>query len=180
MKRQVTKLGPPLLWHWESHRPEETEALGHSLGRAALPASVLALEGDLGAGKTCLVRGLAAGLDSRDRVSSPTFTVEGIYEGRLQLHHFDAYFQAKAASYLELGGEEAFYGEGVAAIEWAERVPEFLPTDHLRIALNHSGEEHRSVKAEAFGPLARRWLAATVALLTGEILVLSDDESPSA
>jgi thiamine-monophosphate kinase len=158
----------------QSDGPERTERLGLALGRAASAGTVLALDGELGAGKTCLVRGLARGLGSGDRVSSPTFAIEGIYEGRLALHHLDAYFAEKAASYLELGGEEALHGAGVAAVEWAERVEEFLPADHLRIRIEHLGPECRRVEMVARGPFSERWLAATV----GELA--SGAESPSA
>ncbi len=95
-------------------------------------------------------------------MSSPTFTIEGRYAGRLALHHFDAYFRAKAAGYLELGGEEALHGSGVAAIEWADRVAEYLPADHLRLRLEHAGPERRRIEIRAGGPFSARWLAATV------------------
>ncbi|MBK9383932.1 MAG: tRNA (adenosine(37)-N6)-threonylcarbamoyltransferase complex ATPase subunit type 1 TsaE [Planctomycetes bacterium] len=153
----------------QSESEERTSALGRALGRAAVPGAVLALDGELGAGKTCLVRGLAEGLGSSDRVSSPTFAIEGLYTGRLELHHFDAYFAEKAASYLELGGEEAFHGGGVAAVEWAERVEAFLPTDHLRVRCEHLGPERRRIEMRANGPFSERWLAATVETLAAEL-----------
>jgi thiamine-monophosphate kinase len=152
-----------------SESEERTAAIGRALGRSAAPGAVLALEGDLGAGKTCLVRGLAEGLGSTDRVSSPTFAIEGIYSGRLELHHFDAYFAAKAASYLELGGDEAFHGGGVAAVEWAERVEAFLPADHLRVRCEHLGPDRRRIEMRATGPFSERWLAATVGQLAAEL-----------
>jgi tRNA threonylcarbamoyladenosine biosynthesis protein TsaE len=148
--------------------PRSARRLGFALGRAASPGAVLALDGELGAGKTCLVRGLARGLGSADRVSSPTFAIEGIYEGRLALHHLDAYFAEKAASYLELGGEDVLHGTGVAAVEWAERVETFLPSDHLRIHIEHLGPERRRVEMVARGPFSERWLAATVGVLAAE------------
>ncbi|MBL8897928.1 MAG: tRNA (adenosine(37)-N6)-threonylcarbamoyltransferase complex ATPase subunit type 1 TsaE [Planctomycetes bacterium] len=161
--------GEPLRFCASSESEERTAALGRALGRTAEAGAVLALEGELGAGKTCLVRGLAEGLGSADRVSSPTFAIEGVYSGRLELHHFDAYFAEKASSYLELGGDEAFHGEGVAAVEWAERVETFLPIDHLRVRCEHRGPERRRIEMRAGGPFSERWLAATVDALAAAL-----------
>jgi thiamine-monophosphate kinase len=144
---------------------DHTERIGIALGSTAEAGAVLALDGELGAGKTCLVRGLAAGLGSADRVSSPTFGIEGIYAGRLELHHLDAYFAEKVRSFLELGGEEVLYGAGVAAVEWAERVRSFLPADHLQVRIEHLGPDRRRIEMAARGPFSRRWLAATVGAL---------------
>jgi tRNA threonylcarbamoyladenosine biosynthesis protein TsaE len=106
-----------------THSPAETEALGEAWGRAAEPGLVVALTGDLGAGKTALVRGLARGLGCAVRVHSPTFTLVNVYPGgRLPLYHLDLYRldtpeQARAA-----GLAEYLQPDGVAVIEWAERL----------------------------------------------------------
>jgi len=106
-----------------SHSPAETEALGEAWGRAAKPGLVIALTGDLGAGKTALVRGLARGLGCADRVHSPTFTLVNQYGGgRLPLCHLDLYRLDTPEQIRAAGLEEYLQPDGVAVIEWAERL----------------------------------------------------------
>ena len=106
-----------------SHSPAETEALGEKFGRAAQRGLVIALSGDLGAGKTQFVRGVARGLDCVGRVHSPTFTLVNEYGGgRLKLFHLDLYRLETAEQILSAGIEEFLSPEGVAVIEWAERL----------------------------------------------------------
>lgn len=106
-----------------SHSPAETEALGEKLGRAAQHGLVLALSGDLGAGKTQLVKGIARGLGIVTRVHSPTFTLVNEYVvGRLKLFHLDLYRLETPAQILSAGIEEFLSPDGVAVIEWAERL----------------------------------------------------------
>lgn len=106
-----------------SHSPPETEALGERWGRAAQPGLVIALSGDLGAGKTQLVKGLARGLGVAARVHSPTFTLVNEYGGgRLRLFHLDLYRLETSARILGAGLEEYLQPDGVAVIEWAERI----------------------------------------------------------
>ena len=106
-----------------SHCPAETEALGEKFGRIARPGFVLALSGDLGAGKTQFVKGLARGLGVTARVHSPTFTLVNEYGGgRLKLFHLDLYRLETPAQILSAGIEEFLSPDGVAVIEWAERL----------------------------------------------------------
>ncbi len=106
-----------------SHSPAETEALGEQWGRAAQPGQVIALSGDLGAGKTQLVRGLARGLGVTSRVHSPTFTLVNEYSGgRLKLFHLDLYRLETPEQLHSAGIEEFLQPDGVAVIEWAERL----------------------------------------------------------
>jgi tRNA threonylcarbamoyladenosine biosynthesis protein TsaE len=106
-----------------SHSPAETEALGESWGRTAARGWVIALSGDLGAGKTQLVRGLARGLDIPTRVHSPTFTLVNEYSGgRLPLHHLDLYRLETAEQIHGAGLDDFLSPAGVAVIEWAERM----------------------------------------------------------
>ena len=106
-----------------SHSPAETEALGEKFGRAAERGLVLALSGDLGAGKTQLVKGIARGLGAAARVHSPTFTLVNEYGGgRLKLFHLDLYRLETPAQILSAGIEEFLSPDGVAVIEWAERL----------------------------------------------------------
>jgi tRNA threonylcarbamoyladenosine biosynthesis protein TsaE len=105
-----------------SHSPAETESLGEAWGRQARPGSVVALNGDLGAGKTQWVRGAARGLGIPARVHSPTFTLVNEYRGgRLKLFHLDLYRLETPAQLLSAGLEEYLSPDGVAVIEWAER-----------------------------------------------------------
>jgi len=105
-----------------SHSPAETEALGEEWGRAAEPGLVLGLCGDLGAGKTQLVKGLARGLGLCARVHSPTFTLVNVYTGgRLKLFHLDLYRLASPEQILGAGLEEYLHPTGVTVIEWADR-----------------------------------------------------------
>src|SRR5580692_10648936 len=106
-----------------SHSPAETEALGEKFGRAARPGWVIALSGELGAGKTQFVKGVARGLGISARVHSPTFTLVAEYGGgRLPLFHLDLYRLENEAQILSAGLEEFLQPDGVAVIEWAERM----------------------------------------------------------
>lgn len=115
---------------------EATLALGEALGRLLPEGAVLALDGELGAGKTTLVRGLACGLGiPEEEVSSPTYTLMHQHRGRLELLHFDAWMASREGAFLAAGGREWLGGGGVAAIEWACNVSAFLPRPHLQLWL---------------------------------------------
>jgi tRNA threonylcarbamoyladenosine biosynthesis protein TsaE len=106
-----------------SHNPADTEALGERFGRAAQRGWVIALSGDLGAGKTQFVRGVARGLDCAGKVHSPTFTLVNEYGGgRLKLFHLDLYRLETAQQILSAGIEEYLVPDGVSVVEWAERL----------------------------------------------------------
>ena len=108
-----------------SHSPAETEALGEQFGRAAQRGWVIALSGDLGAGKTQFVKGLARGLGISARIHSPTFTLVAEYMGgRLDLFHLDLYRLETAEEILSAGIEDFLQPDGVAVIEWAEKLKE--------------------------------------------------------
>jgi tRNA threonylcarbamoyladenosine biosynthesis protein TsaE len=111
-----------------SHSPEETFAHGRALGETMRGGEVLALDGDLGAGKTQFVKGLAAGLGCADAVTSPTFTLIHEYTGgRLPLFHFDFYRLENEDEVLRVGLDDYLGAGGVVAIEWAEKFPALLP-----------------------------------------------------
>jgi tRNA threonylcarbamoyladenosine biosynthesis protein TsaE len=133
--------------------PEVTEALGRRLGALLFPGAVVALDGPLGAGKTQLVRAVAAGLGLADTriVTSPTFVLLQEYSARLPVYHFDAYRLRSEAEFFDLGGHEYLAGEGVSLIEWAERIPGCLPREHLSIRLEVTGASSRHVVLEAHG-----------------------------
>lgn len=110
-----------------SHSPAETEAFGERLAASLKPGDVLALRGGLGAGKTALTRGIAAGLGVRERVTSPTYTIVNEYlSGRLPLFHFDMYRLSCADELFDIGWEDYLVRGGVCAVEWSENVEDAL------------------------------------------------------
>jgi tRNA threonylcarbamoyladenosine biosynthesis protein TsaE len=125
---------------------EETSAAGEALARTLEPGQVVLLFGDLGAGKTALVRGLARGLGaSPDDVSSPTFTLIQEYRGgRATLYHVDLY-RLEPAEIADLGLDELTSGDGIVAIEWADRWPD-RPTDAIEVRLAEAGENRRRIE----------------------------------
>jgi tRNA threonylcarbamoyladenosine biosynthesis protein TsaE len=133
------------------------------LGRLLRPGDVVGLVGDLGAGKTVFVKGLAAGLDiDPTHVSSPTFTLINEYRGgRLGLHHVDLYRLEKADDLIELGLEEIVGGEGVCAVEWVDRFPGVAGADWLEVRIGFGPKSARTVDAIAHGSrasaLAAEW-----------------------
>jgi tRNA threonylcarbamoyladenosine biosynthesis protein TsaE len=149
-------------WTVETHSPEETLDLGRRIGRAARAGDVLALLGDLGAGKTVMAKGLAEGLGaaSAREVTSPTFVLCREYlGGRLPLYHFDAYRLHGAVDLEQIGAPEIFGGDGLSAIEWADRAPQVLPADHLEVQLEVMGDAARRLSFTPLGPASERWLA---------------------
>lgn len=135
--------------HFKSSDPAETESYAAKLAERLAPGAVLALYGDLGAGKTCFIRGLAHGLGCSRTVHSPTFTLINEYPGRLPLYHMDLYRIRDADEALDLGLDDYLFGNGVCAIEWAERIEPLLPPATLRVRLAAGvGENERSICIE--------------------------------
>lgn len=131
----------------ETSAAAETEAVGARLAQYLEPQAIVALYGDLGAGKTHLVRGICSGLGiPPGSVSSPTFTIVNEYNGRLPVYHFDAYRVKGPEEFFELGYEEYFYGDGICLIEWPERVEALLPEYTIRLRLTHLGEDRRRIE----------------------------------
>lgn len=128
--------------------PDETRELGYKLGELCKPGDWIGLTGELGAGKTCLVTGLARGLGVPEghQVTSPTFIIHQIYPGRLELHHMDLYRIHEPAELLELGYQELLEGEGVCAVEWCEQVPGAIPDSGVVFKLIIEDENSRSVE----------------------------------
>ena len=134
----------------------ETQQLGRALGSAALPGLVVALIGNLGAGKTRFVQAAAEGLDiPREAVNSPTFVLIHEYEGRLPVYHFDTYRLGDEDEFLELGADEYMSGDGVCFIEWADRMEEVLPRDRLTVQFEITGVLTRRVTLAAGGQVSQ-------------------------
>lgn len=118
---------------------EETYNLGVQLARLMGPGTAISLEGDLGAGKTALVKGLATGLGVSDTVTSPTFTIVNTYEGAgVRLHHFDVYRIDDPDELYNIGWDEYFNPDDVCVVEWGDRVSPMLPRNVIRIRIIRS------------------------------------------
>jgi tRNA threonylcarbamoyladenosine biosynthesis protein TsaE len=113
----------------------ETLKLGEIIGKSLNPGSIIALVGDLGAGKTVLVKGIAKGLGVDEEPNSPTFVIMNQYEGRIPLYHFDLYRVSSEEELFGIGYDEFFFGEGVAAVEWADRVQDVFPEHTIKIEI---------------------------------------------
>jgi tRNA threonylcarbamoyladenosine biosynthesis protein TsaE len=130
-----------------------TEALGRRLGELLFPGAVVALVGQLGAGKTHLVRAIAEGLEVKNpaAVNSPTFVLIQEYPARLPIYHFDAYRLSGVREFRELGTDEYFHGDGVCLVEWADKVEAALPAEHLRVDIHVLDENRRRFEVTATG-----------------------------
>ena len=134
--------------------PKETEKVGQALGAVLQPGTVLAYEGDLGAGKTAFTRGLARGLGATEAVTSPTYTIVNEYlSGRMPLFHFDMYRLSCADDLWDIGWEDYLDRGGVCAVEWSENVAEAME-GAIRVRIEKTGEETRKITIEGGADLA--------------------------
>lgn len=130
--------------------PEDTLAIARELGGALLPGDVVALTGELGAGKTLFCKGVGEALGiPADRILSPTFTIVTEHAGPVPLTHIDVYRLPGAREADEIGMRELLSGDGVCLVEWAERIAELLPTDCIRVTFTISGDDRREIAVEA-------------------------------
>jgi tRNA threonylcarbamoyladenosine biosynthesis protein TsaE len=120
-----------------SHSPEQTQLLGSYLGKLARKADVFLLTGELGTGKTCLVQGIARGLNVKEYAFSPSFVILRQYHGRLPLYHVDFYRLNRIEEIADLGLRDYFYGDGVCVVEWAEKGLQVTPQDNLLISIHY-------------------------------------------
>ena len=125
--------------------PEATAAAGEALGRNLAAGDVVALYGELGAGKTCFVQGLARGLDVMTHATSPTFVLVNEYRGRLPVHHVDAYRTGSLAELVDLGLLDLMGSDGVTVIEWADRAEALLTDRTVRVRIEGVGDEPRTL-----------------------------------
>jgi tRNA threonylcarbamoyladenosine biosynthesis protein TsaE len=130
-----------------SDSTEKTIAFGQTIGKSVQPGTILSLFGDLGAGKTTLIKGIVSALTGIEpaEVCSPTFVYLNIYEGNCPVYHFDLYRLNDVESFLSLGFEEYLFSQGVCCLEWSERIASILPESTQRITLSHAGAERRKI-----------------------------------
>ena len=137
-----------------TNSPEETERVGMALGAVLTPGTILAYEGDLGAGKTAFTRGLARGLGATEQVTSPTYTIVNEYlSGRVPLFHFDMYRLHSADDLWDIGWEDYLERGGICAVEWSENVREAME-DAITIRIEKLGEDTRRITIEGGESLA--------------------------
>ena len=136
--------------HFTSNSPAHTLAIAGTLGAALRPGDVVALTGDLGAGKTLFCKGVGEALGiPADRIVSPTFTIVTEHAGPVPLTHIDVYRLSGAREADEIGMRELLSGEGVCLVEWAEKIAELLPTDCIQVTFTISGDDRREIAVSA-------------------------------
>lgn len=149
---------------FQSENAEQTEAFGEGLGRVLNVGHMAGLVGDLGAGKTCFVRGVGKGVGvaAETRVCSPTFTLVNEYGGRIPLIHVDFYRLGDAEELFELGMDDYYWGSGAVLVEWADKFLDSLPEDRLMLFFRCTADETRELRVEATGSLHEallsRWI----------------------
>jgi tRNA threonylcarbamoyladenosine biosynthesis protein TsaE len=137
---------------------EDTRAIGAALAELLQAGDGVALTGELGAGKTTLVQGVARGLGFAGHVVSPTFTLVREYPGRLRIHHVDVYRLERVQDVLDLGFEEMADADGVLLVEWGDAVEGLLPAEHLSVELTAPQDERRRLVVTGTGASwAIRW-----------------------
>lgn len=134
----------------KSKSPKETQKIGINIAKNLQKGNVVALIGELGAGKTCITQAMMKGLGVKERYTgtSPTFVIITEYKGRMPVYHFDVYRINDIKDIMDLGYEEYFYGNGVAIIEWADKVSEILPKNCVKITLKITGAKEREILIE--------------------------------
>lgn len=138
----------------ETGSPDETFEAGRQLGLMAKPGDIYTLNGDLGAGKTVFTQGVAKGLNIKEYVNSPTFTIVQVYDsGSLPFYHFDVYRIGDIEEMDEIGYEDYFFGDGVCMIEWAELISELIPQTAKNITIEKNlqkGFDYRKITIENY------------------------------
>ena len=131
-----------------THSEKETEAVGAELAKTLAPGSVVAMYGDLGAGKTAFVRGMSKGLGIDYPVSSPTFTVVNEYPGKTPLFHFDMYRLGSADELFDIGWDDYLQRSGICAVEWSENVEDAFEPGTVKVTITKLGDTEREILVE--------------------------------
>ena len=135
-------------------RVEDTIELSKKIGSLVKAGDIICIDGGLGSGKTHLTKGIAIGLDIKEYITSPTFTIVNEYDGRLKLYHFDVYRVNDPDEIESIGFDEYIFGDGVSIIEWANLIEELIPEEHVQINISkvpEKGENYRIINIEYFG-----------------------------
>lgn len=128
-----------------SYSEDETIEFSKTLAKKISSTKVIAFFGDLGAGKTTFIRGLVEGLNSKDSVTSPTFTYMQIYDSEVPIYHFDLYRIKDLNEFMDLGFFEYFEKNGICLIEWSERIKSILPKNTLTVEILHLDKQQRKI-----------------------------------
>ena len=128
-----------------SESEEMTEKAGGMLSQSLASGDVVTLDGDLGAGKTVFARGIARGLGYKGRVTSPTFAILNIYEGKIKIYHFDMYRITVPDMLYDIGFDEYLDSEGVCVIEWSENIRGAIPNDPISVNIERIDEQRRKI-----------------------------------
>ncbi len=134
-----------------SNSYEDTQIIAEDFSKGLKSGDVICMYGDLGAGKTAFVQGLAKGLGIQEPITSPTFTIVNEYSGRLMLYHFDVYRIADSDEMFEIGYDEYIDGDGVCVIEWPQLISDILPKQRYEITISkdyNESEDYRKIKIE--------------------------------
>jgi len=153
LRDKVSSMAQQLDFSFFSRSSTETIAWGRQFGVILRAGTVIGLIGDLGAGKTCFIKGIAEGLNNTpaDEVTSPTFTILQEYPGAVPLYHFDAYRLSGSSDLEAIGFDEYIGGDGVAVIEWADRISDALPLEAIIIRIEWRSEHERLFTCMARG-----------------------------
>lgn len=152
-----------------THSPQQTQAVGRALGKAARAGDVYLLTGELGAGKTCLTQGILWGLGGDEYARSPTFVLICEYRARLTLYHMDLYRLDSFDEIIDLGLDEYIFGEGVCVVEWADKALDAFPAAHIGVDIWAGGGDRRALTVTAGSPEYARRLAAISAALAADM-----------
>ena len=135
-----------------TNSPEETIHLGGKIGKLLKQGDVVALIGNLGAGKTVIANGLSRGIGVKESyITSPTYTIINQYDGRIPVYHIDLYRLNDSKELYNLGWDEYIYGNGTCIIEWADKAGEMLPEEYLMVNIEVTGKDKRKITLQAKG-----------------------------
>jgi tRNA threonylcarbamoyladenosine biosynthesis protein TsaE len=137
----------------QTRSASETVQIGKTIGKCLLSGDVVALVGELGAGKTQFIKGLASGVGIEDptHISSPSFTLIHEYSGKIPFYHIDLFRLGREQEAEELGLEDYFQGRGITAIEWADKIPSLLPEELLFVSIAYVDKNIRSLEVAGKG-----------------------------
>ena len=133
---------------FKTHSPEETIELGEKIGNKLKKGDVIAMQGDLAAGKTTITKGIAKALGITETITSPTFCLISEYYGKMPLYHMDVYRLEGGEDFVNLGTDDMIYGDGVSIIEWSEKIMEELPSRTIVLRLTPQEDGSRLIEIE--------------------------------